>query len=198
MLTYFELRKGVKFILDEEPCEVLDFEQIKMAQRRSVARVKMRNLITGQVLEKTFQQSDKFEEVEIDKIDLKFLYFNKGNYYFCKLENPSERFSFTEVQIGESAKFLKTGQVVQGLVFNNKIININLPIKVHLKVIEAPPGIKGDRAQGGTKVVKLETNTLVNVPLFIKEGDIVEINTETNEYVRRPPAGGGKFVSGAN
>jgi len=72
MLTYFELRKGVKFILDEEPCEVLDFEQIKMAQRRSVARVKMRNLITGQVLEKTFQQSDKFEEVEIDKIDLKF------------------------------------------------------------------------------------------------------------------------------
>jgi len=185
MLTYFDLRKGVKFILDSQPCEVLDFQQIKSAQRRPVARVKARNLITGQVLEKTFQQSDVFEEAEIEKIDLKFLYSHKQNYCFSKLENPSERFNFTELQISENAKFLKPNQVLQGIVFNGKIVNISLPIKVHLKVIEAPPGIKGDRAQGGTKMVKLETGVLLNVPLFIKQGDIIEVNTETAEYIKK-------------
>jgi len=185
MLTYFDLRRGVRFILDGQPYEVLDSLQIKVAQRRSVMRIKAKNLISGQVIEKTLQQSDRFEEAEIDKIDLKFLYSHKGNYCFCRLENPSERFNFVESQIGESAKFLKANQVSQGIIFDEKIINIILPIKVELKVAEAPPGVKGDRASSGNKMVTLETGANINVPLFIQADDIIEVNTETGEYTRR-------------
>ena len=185
MLGYFDLRKGVKFILDGEPCEVLEFQQIKTAQRRPVAKTKIRNLINGNVLEKTFQQSDSFQEAELVKLEAKYLYFHRDQYFFTEKANPSQRFSLTENQIGSAVKFLKPGEVVEGITFDGKIININLPIKVQLKVTEAPPGVKGDRAQGGTKLATLETSAKINVPLFIEEEDAIEINTETGEYVRR-------------
>jgi elongation factor P len=185
MLSYFDLRKGVKFILEGQPYEVLDFQQIGKAQDVVVAKTKIRNLITGKVLEKNFHQDDTFEEAEIEKIELKFLYSHRGNFFFCEAHNPKNRFSFTKEQIGEGAKFFKPNQTLTGLKFEEKVINVALPIKIQLKVIEAPPGLKGDRAQGGTKTVTLETGAKINVPLFIKEGDIIEVNTETGEYVRR-------------
>ncbi len=185
MLTYFELRKGVRFILDGVPHEVLDFKQVGKAQDVVVAKVKVRNLITGNVFEKTFHQSDTFEEAEIEKVPVKFVYEKRGKYNFCEVENPRNWFELEEKVIGERAKFLKKGMVVDGLKFKEKIINISLPIKVKLKVIEAPPSIKGERAQAGTKQVVLETGAKINVPTFIERGDIVEINTETGEYVRR-------------
>lgn len=169
MLTYFDLRRGVRFILDDQPYEVLDSLQVKTAQRRPVMRIKAKNLIMGQVIEKTFQQADKFEEAEINKADLKFLYSHKDSYCFCKSENPSERFNFTEAQIGENAKFLKSNQILQGIIFDDKIVNISLPIKVELKVTDAPPGVKGDRASSGNKMVTLESGARINVPLFIQE-----------------------------
>jgi elongation factor P len=185
MLTYFDLRKGIRFILEGQPYEVLDFKQIGKAQDVVVARVKIKNLINGKIIERNFHQDDTFEEAEIEKIKVKFIFQKRGKYNFCELENPSKRFELEEERIGESAKFLKPGMILDGLKFEGKVINVVLPIKVQLKVIEAPPGVKGERAQAGTKQITLETGAKINVPLFIEAGDIIEVNTETGEYVRR-------------
>lgn len=185
MLSYFNLRKGVKFILEGQPCEVLEFRQMQKAQDVVVAQTKVRNLISGKVLEKTFRQSDIFEEAELEKIEVKFLYSHRGKFCFSEVKNPAKRFELEEKQIGEGGKFLKPNEILTGIKFQEKIINIVLPIKVQLKIIEAPPGVKGDRAQAGTKIVTLETGVKINIPLFIEEGDIIEVNTETNQYVRR-------------
>jgi len=185
MLSYFDLRKGKKFILEGQPYEVLEFQQMYKAQDMVVAKTKLRNLITGRVHEKNFHQGDTFEEAELEKIEIKFLYSNRGKFCFSEIQNSAKRFELEEEQIGEWTKFLKLNQILTGIKFQDKFINIVLPIKIQLKVTEAPPGIKGDRAQGGTKTVTLETGANINVPLFVEQGDIVEVNTETGEYVRR-------------
>ncbi len=185
MLSYFDLRKGTKFILEGQPYQVLTFKQMGKAQDVVVAQTKIKNLITGKVFEKNFHQGDAFEEAELEKIEIRFIYSRRGEFWFCKENNPAGRFSLAENIIGENKQFLKPNMILEGLLFQNKIINVSLPIKVRLKVIEAPPGVKGDRAQGGTKTVTLETGSRINAPLFIKEGDVVEINTETGEYVKR-------------
>lgn len=185
MLGYFELRKGVKFILDDEPYEVLEFQQMYKAQDMSVAKTKIRNLISGKVLEKSFHQEDYFEEAELEKMEVKFLYSHHNKFGFCEAQNPSKRFELEETQIGNAAKFLKPNEIVTGIKFQDKIITVALPIKVHLKVTEAAPGVKGERAQAGTKTATLETGATINVPLFVKTGDVIEVNTESGEYVRR-------------
>lgn len=185
MLTHTDLKKGVRIILENEPYEVLESMPLKMAQRRPVVQTRIKNLITGNVFDRNFQQGDVFDEAELVKISVKYLYNHLDNFFFCEEKNPSKRFSFTREQIGPTARFLKQNQIVEGLIFQDKIINITIPIKVQLKVKEAPPGIRGDRAQGGTKIVVLETGAKIAVPLFIETGDEIEINTETSEYVKR-------------
>ncbi len=184
-MSYFDLRKGVKFILEGQPYEVLEFQQTYKAQDMVVAKTKIRNLITGKVLEKTFHQGDNFKEAELEKIEVKFIYANRGKFCFSEVVDPAKRFELEKTQIGEGGKFLKPNQVSTGIKFQGKIINIVLPIKVQLKVTEAPPGVKGERAQSGTKPVTLETGATINTPLFIKTSDIIEVNTETGEYIRR-------------
>lgn len=185
MLSYFDLRKGVKFILEDEPYEVLEFTQMKKAQREGIAQTKIRNLITGKVIERNFHQGETFKETELEKIEVKFIYSHQGKFYFSEIPKPQNRFELNEEQIGPGAKFFKPNQILTGILFQGKIINVVLPIKVQLKVVEAPPGVKGDRAQSGTKLVTLETGAKINVPLFIKTDDIIEVNTETGEYVKR-------------
>ncbi|MFA5878025.1 MAG: elongation factor P [Candidatus Staskawiczbacteria bacterium] len=185
MLTHTDLRPGTRFILDNQPYEVLEASAMKMAQRRPVIQSKIKNLLTGNVLERNFQQGDVFDEAELVKVAVKYLYNSKGNYFFCKAENPAERFSLTEAQIGFSARFLKLNEAIDGIAFDNKIINVSVPIKVQLKVKQASPGLKGDRASGATKTVILENGTEVNVPLFVEEDDVVEINTDSGLYVKR-------------
>jgi len=185
MLTHTDLKKGVQFILDGQPWEVLEAQLSKMAQRRPVIQSKIKNLLDGRVLERNFQQGDVFQEAELEKKEIKFIYQNKGEYFFCAPKDASKRFSFTEAQIGAQAKFLKPNENVTGIVFEEKIINFVLPIKVQLKVKESAPGVKGDRAQGGTKEAVLESGAVIQVPLFIEQGDIIEVNTETGTYVKR-------------
>ena len=185
MVSYSDLKKGVQIIIEGEPYEIIEARPLKMAQRRVVLQTKLRNLITGNLLMRNFQQGDAFEEAEISKFEAKFLYSHRGRYFFSAKANPAKRFDLEIEQIGEGSKFLKPGQIVEGVIFEEKIINVSLPIKVQLKVFEAPPGVKGERAQPGTKLVTLETGAQISVPLFIEQGDIIEINTETGEYVRR-------------
>ena len=185
MLSHTDLKKGVQFILDGQPWEVLEAQLSKMAQRRPVIQSKIKNLLDGRVLERNFQQGDVFQEADLEKREIKFIYQNRGEYFFSEPNNPSKRFSFTEAQIGSQAKYLKPDEIVTGIVFEKKIINFVLPIKVQLKVKESAPGVKGDRAQGGTKEAVLESGAVIQVPLFVERGDTIEVNTETGTYVRR-------------
>lgn len=185
MIGYSELKRGAKIIIDEEPYEITETSSMFKGRGHSVLQAKIKNLKTGEILSKTFHPSDSFEEAEIEKKELRFIYSHRGNYVFSVEGSPSKRISFTERQLGSAKDFLKEGEKVQGLVFEDEIISIQLPIKIQLKVKQAPPGIKGNTAEGGTKNVMLETGTEISVPLFIEEGDIVEVNTEKKEYVRR-------------
>ncbi|MFH1575814.1 MAG: elongation factor P [Candidatus Nealsonbacteria bacterium] len=185
MLSSSDLRKGIRILIDGEPYEVLDSNPMKKAQRRVVMQTKLKNLLTGNALERNFHQGDVFEEAEMSKLEAKFLYAHRGLYFFCEKENPSKRFDLSEELLGIQAKFLKPNEIVDAIIFNEKIVSISVPIKISLKVTEAPPGVKGDSAQGGTKIVTLETGAQVSVPLFVKDGDVIEVNTATGEYTRR-------------
>ncbi len=190
-LSYSEIEKGVAIIIDKKPFRILETSSIFKARGHSVLRAKIKNLETGEVISKTFHPSDSLEEAEINKISLRFIYSHRGNYFFSKERCPSQRISFTEDQTGEAKNFLKEGQQAQGLVFNDKIISIRLPIKTNLRVKQTPPGIKGDTAEGGCKTAILETGAEITVPLFVNAGDIIEVNTEKREYVRRVEKGKG-------
>jgi len=185
MLTFNNLKKGVRIILDGAPYEITEAAPLFKGRGHSVLQTKVKNLITGNVISQTFHPSDVFEEAELKKLQAKFLYAHRNQYFFSEINQPSKRFNLSQSQIGSQAKFLKPEQIVDTLIYKEKITNISLPIKVHLRVIEAPPGIKAGRAEAGTKQVVLETGATINVPLFVKEGDIIEVNTQTGQYVRR-------------
>ena len=185
MLIYNELKPGKYIVLEGQPYEVVEYNFLRMQQRKPVAQTKIKNLITGKTMEKTFHQNDKIEEAEIEKRQIKYLYNHKGEFWFCEVNDSSKRFKLKQNIIDDSGDLLKANTIVEANIFNNQIIDINLPIKVELKVVEAPPSIKGDTAQGGTKQVKVETGAIINAPLFINEGDIIRVNTQTKEYVER-------------
>ena len=185
MLNYFDLRKGVQFLLEGQPYEVLDFQQSIKAQDATVCRTKVKNLLTGKIVDKTFHKGDMFEETETEKVSLKFLYGNRGKFVFCYTNDPAKRFDFTKDKIGDNAKYLIPNTPIDGVVYEGNVINITLPIKIQLKITEAAPGVKGNRAQAGTKAAKAETGAEFQVPLFVEAGDVIEVNTETGEYVRR-------------
>jgi len=189
MLNYNELKTGEYIVIDGQPYVVLEFNFLRMQQRKPVVQTKIKNLITGKIIERSFQQSDKFEEAEITTKPIKYLYNHRREFWFCSENNPSDRFKIEEKMIGDSADLIKQNLIVEAMIFSakgeDKIINVKLPVKVELKVVEAPPSTKGNTAQGGTKQVKLETGAFINVPLFVKEGDVVKINTETKQYIER-------------
>lgn len=185
MLTINDLKIGTYFIYKNEPYEVLKARHLKMQQRKPVVQTRIKNLITGRVLEQNFHPNEKFEEAEINKIEIKYLYNHRDEYWFHYKNDPSKRFNLKKNQLSGQEKFLKPNLIIDALEFNDKIINILLPSKINLKVIETPPGIKGDTATGGTKMAILETGAKINVPLFINTGDIIRVNTKTGEYVEK-------------
>lgn len=180
-----DLKPKTYFILEGQPYVAIETHHLKMQQRRPVVQTKMRNLLNGKIIERNFAQSDTFEEADITKRNVKFLYHSKGEYWFCAENDPSKRFKLEAELLGKSADFLKANTLVEAMYFNEDVIDVTLPVKMDFKVTEAPPAIKGDTATGGNKVVTLETGATVNAPLFINEGDIIRINTETGDYVER-------------
>jgi len=182
-----EIQKGMIIEFNGQPYEVLEVKHLHLGRGGAVLQTKLKNLIEGNVIEKNFKPSDEIEEAEVEKVKLKFIYSHRGKFVFQKIEN-SQRFELQEEVIGEKKDYLKENLEVEGYFFEGKLISISLPPKVDLKVIEAPPGIKGDTKQGGTKTVVLETGKKINVPLFIKAGDIIRVNTEKGEYVERVKA----------
>lgn len=185
MLEYNEILPKRVILLDGEPYEVLDAHVFRKQQRKPVNQTKLRHLITGKVTEQAFHVSEKVEEADLSTKSVKFLYNNRGEWWFCAENNPSDRFKLEEDTIGTPGKFLKPNTVVEALVFDEKIISVRVPIKVELLVKEAPPAVRGDTSKGGNKIITLETGATVNAPLFINEGDRVIINTLEGAYVER-------------
>ena len=184
-----ELKPKTFFIYESQPYVVLETHHLKMQQRRPTVQVRMRNLMNGKVLERNFAQSDVFEEANVSRQKVKFLYAHRDKYWFANENDPSKRFELREDILGDSVRFLKPNTVLDSILFKEKIIDIELPVKMDFKVVEAPPAIKGDTAQGGVKQVKIETGATLNVPLFINQDDIIRINTETGEYTERVEKG---------
>ncbi|MBI5220559.1 MAG: elongation factor P [Candidatus Liptonbacteria bacterium] len=185
MLSYTELKKGVIFMYEGQPYEVMESGFLRMQQRKAVMQTKLRNLVNGKILDRNWQASDQFEEVEIEKQTAVFIYTSKGEYWFHEEGNPKNRFSLSEDLIGFAAQFLKPNMKVATDSYHGKLFKVALPIKMDFEVIEAPPAVRGNTAQGGTKQVTLEGGAKINTPMFINAGDIVRINTETGEYVER-------------
>jgi len=185
MLEYNEITLRKFIIFENEPYEVLASHVFRKQQRKPVNATKLRNLITDRIVEHSFHVSDKAEEADISTKKVKYMYFNKGEYWFCDESNPGNRFKLEESVLGVAIKFVKIGSVVEALVFDDKIFGVKLPIKVDLKVTEAADAVRGDTAKGGNKQIILETGVAITAPMFVKEGDVVRVNTETGEYAER-------------
>ena len=185
MLEYNEIVPKKAIIMDGQPYEVLSSHVFRMQMRKPVNQTKLKNIISGKVTEHSFHQTEKAEEAEIETKNIKYLYENRGEYWFCEEKDPSKRFKLDGQIFGDGAKYIKPNTLVEAMLFDEEYIGVRLPIKVELKVIEAAPAVKGDTATGASKTVKMETGLTLNVPLFINEGDVLRINTTTCEYTER-------------
>lgn len=185
VLSYSEIltKKVIKF--NDEPFVVLSHHVFRKQQRKPVNITKLKSLISGRVIEQTFHQNETAEEAELESKDITFIYRKPGEYWFHTAGNPSDRFALSEDLVGDTGKYLKERSDVPALLFNDEIIGIKIPIKVELKVTEAAPAVKGNTSSGAQKEVTLETGTTIMVPMFINEGDIISINTETGQYTER-------------
>lgn len=183
-VTFREIKKGSTIIIDGEPYEVIDRSFRAKQQREAMATVVMKNLLNGKVLEKNFQSSATCEKANLEEIKAQFLYKDGDSYYFMNQETY-DQFPLNKEQLKEAVNYLKEEIEVKIVTFEGKPVNIILPPEVSLKVIDAPPGVKGDTAQGGAKIVTLETGMEISVPLHIKEGDTLVIKTKTGNFDRR-------------
>lgn len=185
MLSINDLENGSLIIIEGAPYQVLEFAHLHMGRGGSSIQTKIRNLKTGQVYNRNFKPADSFEEADVQKKPVTFLYTHRGEFVFSDPAAPKNRFSLTQEKIGENMRWLKPNTPLTALVLGEELLNFILPIKMDFKVTEAPPGIQGDRSQSGTKAVTIETGTIIQVPLFINTDDVIRINTETGQYVER-------------
>jgi len=184
MLSLSEIKIGALLKIADEPYAVIKADHHKMGRGGAVLKTKLKNLLNGNVIEKTFQGNDKAEEAETETSKANYLY--KTETEACLMNNESfEQFSLPLEQVGDKMNFLKEGTDVDVLYFQGNPVSLKLPIKISLKVTSSPPGVKGNSAGNVTKTVELETGTQINAPMFINEGDTVIINTDTGEYVSR-------------
>ena len=179
-----DLRKGLKIVIDGEPYIITDFEFSKPGKGQALYRCKLKNMLTGYTMDRTYRSGDKFEPANLNEVKMQFLYKDNDGYHFMNMATY-EQIDMTEEQVGDAKNFLKENMEVSLLFFDETPISIDLPNFVELEVVDAPPGVKGDTATGATKPATLETGYTLQVPLFIEEGDILKIDTRTGQYVER-------------
>ena len=184
-IEYNEVKERRYIVLDGEPYEVLSSHVFRKQQRKPVNATKLKNLITSKVREHSFHVSDRVEEAEIEEKEVIYLYNNRGEYWFCDKNDKSKRFQLPSQLVGEQMNFTKPNTVISLLSFKETPIGVKTPIKVELKVKEAAPAVKGNTVQGGSKRVIMETGAQIDVPMFVNEGDLLIINSQTGEYVER-------------
>ncbi len=178
-----DFRKGLRIELGNEPYVIVDFQHVKPGKGGAFVRTKLKNLLNGRVVDKTFRSGEKVGKPDMEEKEMQFLY-KDDQYHF--MDNSSyEQIALSGDVIGDSKNFLQENTNVTILFYQNRPINLELPIFVELEVVEAEPGVKGDTASGASKPVTVETGAKIQVPLFIEEGDRLKIDTRTGEYIER-------------
>lgn len=191
MLEYNEIRERKVIIYEDEPYEVVSSHVFRKQQRKPVNATKLKNLLTGKVLEISFHVSDKVDEADLEKREVKYLYAAKGEYWFCDAKDAANRFAVPIEKIGDPQyKFLKENMTATMKIFENEkgdeiIVSVEIPIKMEFVVKEAAPAVRGNTATNATKAVTLENGTELFVPMFIEAGEKIRINTEDGAYVER-------------
>ncbi len=185
MYELSDFKKGLKVLLeDNHPYTVVDFQHVKPGKGNQFTRTKLRNLITGQLLEKTYKSGEKFGIPNVEHKEMTFLYKDDNGFNFMD-QTSYEQLCMHSDEIGETAHYLTENLVVNILLFNEKAISVEVPKAVHLKVTKTDPGVRGNTVTGGSKPATMETGLVITVPLHINEGDVLRIDTSTNEYVGR-------------
>ncbi|CAI8286413.1 MAG: elongation factor P [Porticoccaceae bacterium] len=179
-----EFRSGLKVMLDGDPCSILDNEFVKPGKGQAFNRVKLRNLKTGRVLEKTFKSGESVEGADVLDMDMQYLY-NDGDFWYFMEPDTFEQHQATETAVGDAQLWLKEQDTCMVTLYNGSPLSVTPPIHVELEIIETDPGLRGDTAQGGSKPAKLVTGATVKVPLFLDQGDLIKVDTRTGEYQGR-------------
>jgi len=180
-----DIKKGSLITISGEPYLVMLVSHQHIGRGSANVQVKVKSLISGKIFDRNLKSSEEIDEAEITKVDAEFIYSRGEEYWFHEAGDPSNRFVIKEDVIGDQGAFLKPKMPVRAIKFEDQIINVELPIKVEYKVTEAPPNVRGNTAQGGTKQVTIETGAKISTPMFIETGDSIRVNTETGEYVER-------------
>jgi elongation factor P len=184
MIDVNELRKGVTFTMDEELYKVIDYQHHKPGRGKAVIRTKLRNLRSGATIDKNFTSGDRVQDIRLDHQTVQYLYSDPDFYYFMDVETY-EQFPLPDAVLEEAKPYLIENMEIELSSHEGEALDVELPITVDLRVVEAPPGFAGDTAQGATKEVTLETGLKLQVPLFVNEGDVLRIDTRDGRYVTR-------------
>jgi elongation factor P len=184
MIGAGELKRGIAIELDSNIYQIVEYQHLKMQQRQPVIKLKLRDVRSDHVIERNFQSGDKFKAAFLEHRTVQYLYNDGDLYYFMDTENY-EQIMLTENQVADGLNYLKEGLNLEILTCEGKAVSLELPTAVELQVAETEPGFKGDRATAGTKPAKLETSFVVQVPLFINEGDVIKIDTRSGEYLEK-------------
>ncbi len=184
MLGITDLKTGTTIVYEGDPCVVISYQHSKMGRGGAVMRTKLRNLKTSALFDITFKGSDKFEEASLERHSCQYLYQEGSEYVFMD-NNSFEQFNLKAEEVGDKSRYLKEGGEFQIIFYEEKPVSVIFPIKMEFEVSHTEPGVKGDTAQGGSKPATLETGATITVPLFVKIGDIIRVNTEENSYVER-------------
>ena len=182
MISTADFRKGAKIEYKGEPCEIVDFQHVKMGRGGAVIRTKLKSLRTGNVLEDTFRSGEKFDSPQLEEKHMQYLYEQDDLHYFMDTET-FEQIPLSVAQLGDTKKFIKENMVVSVLYYKDQPMSVEPPMFVELKVMETDPAFRGDTASGSNKPAKLETGAMVKVPFHIVEGDVLKIDTRTFEYI---------------
>jgi elongation factor P len=184
MISSNDFKTGITIIVDGNLMQVIEFLHVKPGKGAAFVRSKLRNVETGQVLEKTFRAGEKVESAHMERREMQFLYNDGTEYTFMDNQN-FEQIGITKAQIGDQVKYLKENMVANVLFHDTKIIGVDLPNHVELQVVDTPPSEKGNTASGGTKPATLETGAVVNVPFFVDVGTVIRVDTRNNQYMDR-------------
>lgn len=184
MISTNDFRTGMTIELNGEPCQVVDFQHVKPGKGAAFVRAKIKNLKNGSVIEQTFRAGEKVPKAVLDRRQMQYLYNDGDNYVFMDIENFEQIFLTLE-QLKGTEKYLKENMECLVMLYQGKVLGIDLPNTVELEVVETEPGIKGDTASGGSKPAKLETGLVVQVPFFVNTGDVLRIDTRSGQYIER-------------
>ncbi len=184
-INFSDLSRNMVIELDGQPWQVMDYERHKMQQRAPVTRIKLKNLLSGAVVERTFQRYDTdFTVAAIDNRETQYLYTD-GTYYYFLDQETFDQYELTREQLGAALDYLKENMLAEMVFYKGSPINVNLPTHVELEVVDTPPAFRGDTAQGGNKPATLETGLRINVPMFITPGTVVRVDTRNGQYTER-------------